>query len=143
MKYLFFIVFVYLCNDKIYAQQYADAIKGKWKSEDKKTVVEIYRQGDKYFGKIVWQAQPNDATTGKPRTDLENPDALKRNRPLMGLQVLYDLEFDDGYWQDGEIYNSQNGETYDVNIWLEGNDILKLKVYWYFTHQTQTWTREK
>lgn len=124
------------------AQNYADAIIGKWKSSDQKTIVEIFKKNDVYYGKIVWQAVPNDAN-GKPRTDLENPDASKRSRPLMGLEVMKDLEFEDGYWQDGEIYNSQDGKTYDCDIWLEGNDILKMKAYWYFMHDTQTWTRVK
>jgi uncharacterized protein (DUF2147 family) len=140
MNYLLTSCFIVLTVTVASAQQYADAITGKWKSEDKKTVVEIYRQGDVFYGKIVWQANPNDAN-GNPRKDTENPDPAKRNRPMMGLVVLYDLVYKDGFWQDGEIYNAQNGETYDAEVWLEGNDKLRLKIRWYFMHETQTWTR--
>lgn len=142
MKYFFSICFALVVASAVCAQAYSDAIVGKWKSEDKKTIVEIYKTGNTFSGKIAWQEIPNDAN-GNPRTDIENPDASKRNRPLLGLQVLYDLEFEDGYWQDGEIYNSQNGETYDVDVWLEGNDVLVLKVHWYFMSETQKWTRVK
>ena len=138
----FFILscFFLFLSSVAFSQSYADAILGKWKSEDGKTVVEIYKSGNEYKGKIVWLAVPNDGS-GNPRTDLENPDPKKRSRPLMGLTVLYHLYYEDGYWQDGEIYNSQNGETYDVDVWLEGKDTLNLKVYWYFMHETQTWKK--
>ncbi len=126
----------------ILAQSYSDAILGKWKSADGKTVVEIYKSGNIYSGKIVSLKVPNDAV-GNPRTDLQNPDAAKRNRPLLGLQVLTNLRFRDGYWSDGEIYNSQNGKSYTCDVWLEGNDLLKLKVYWYFMYQIEEWTRVK
>jgi uncharacterized protein (DUF2147 family) len=138
VSYCFFLFFTFTVS----AQQYTDAIIGKWKSEDQKTIVEIYKTGSTFSGKIVWQQNPNDAN-GNPRKDTENPDAAKRSRLLMGLLVLYHLKFEEGYWQDGEIYNSQNGETYDVDVWLEGNDILKLKIYFYFIHETQSWTRVK
>ncbi|HET8964224.1 MAG TPA: DUF2147 domain-containing protein [Chitinophagales bacterium] len=124
------------------AQSYSDAILGKWKSSDGKTTVEIYKSGNTYSGKIVGLQQSNDAS-GKPRTDLENPDASLRNRPLIGLLVLKNLKFKDGYWKDGEIYSSQNGKSYTCDIWLEGNDILKMKAYWYFMHQTEDWKRVK
>lgn len=140
MKFLVSFCFVLISFFSVSAQQYSDAIIGKWKSEDQKTIVEIFKTGNTFSGKIVWQANPNDAK-GNPRTDIENPDPAKRSRPLMGLTVVYNLTFEEGFWQDGEIYNSQNGETYDVEIWLEGNNTLKLKISWYFMHETQSWTR--
>lgn len=124
------------------AQSYSDAILGKWKSSDGKTTVEIYKSGNTYSGKIVGLQEPNDAA-GKPRTDLENPDAGLRKRPLIGLIVLQNLKFKDGYWKGGDIYSSQNGKSYTCDIWLEGNDILKMKAYWYFMHQTEEWRRVK
>ncbi|MBC8173052.1 MAG: DUF2147 domain-containing protein [Chitinophagales bacterium] len=143
MKIFTSVLFSVLFAFSLSAQSYSDAIIGKWKSEDKKTVVEIYKQGNVYLGKIVWIAQPIDTDTGKPRTDIENPDPAKRNVPLIGLVVMRNLQFKDGFWKDGEIYNSGNGETYDGDIWLENNDLLKMKAYWYFMSQTESWTREK
>lgn len=124
------------------AQSYSDAILGKWKSSDGKTTVEIYKSGNTYSGKIVGLQEPYDAS-GKPRTDIKNPDVSLRNRPLIGLLVLSNLKFKDGFWKGGDIYSSQNGKSYTCDVWLEGNDILKMKAYWYFMYHIEEWNRVK
>jgi uncharacterized protein (DUF2147 family) len=127
----------------LYAQGNPEAIVGVWVSENKKLKVELYNVNNKYFGKIVWQYEKIDPETGKPKLDKENPDESKRNRPIMGLQVLKDFVYKDGYWQNGYVYNSQNGKTYACEIWLDGKDVLVLRGYWGIVYHTETWTREK
>jgi uncharacterized protein (DUF2147 family) len=56
-------------------------------------------------------ADPND-------TDRHNPDASKRNRPLLGLPVLIDMKPTKSNRWEGRIYNAQNGKTYASNISL-------------------------
>ncbi len=123
------------------AQGNADAAIGKWLSENERCKVEIFKSGTKYYGKIVWLYEQKDPETGKPKTDLENPDASKRNVPLIGLMVLKNFVFKEGFWQDGEVYNSQNGSTYDCEFWLDGKDKLVLRGYWGFVYHTETWTK--
>lgn len=60
--------------------QYQDAIVGKWLSADGDGKVEIYKKGDKYYGKLVWLKEPNE-DNGTPKVDDENPDASKRSTP--------------------------------------------------------------
>lgn len=38
----------------------ADAVLGKWLNEDKDARIEIYKEGNSYFGKIVWLKEPNE-----------------------------------------------------------------------------------
>lgn len=142
-----FTYFISICTGILFlntgfSQTYADAIVGKWRSSDGKTKVEIYKSGNTYSGKIIWLSVPNDEH-GNPRTDKENPESSLRKRPLIGLQVLHSLKYEDGFWQDGKIYSSQNGKSYTCDIWLEGNDVLKMKVYWHFIYQIEEWTRVK
>ena len=60
----------------------ADAIIGEWYTENNKSVVKIYKQGGKYFGKIIWLKVPNDKN-GYPKKDKNNPD--KNKFVLVGL----------------------------------------------------------
>jgi uncharacterized protein (DUF2147 family) len=51
---------------KLSAQDFsADDILGVWLNEDKDAHVEIYKEGNKYFGKIIWLKNPIDDETGK------------------------------------------------------------------------------
>ncbi len=143
MKYGILILLLAIGLGRVSAQGNADAIKGVWLSENKRLKVEIYAVNNVYFGKILWLYEQNDPETGKPKLDKENPDPNKRSRPLIGLQVLKDFRFKDGFWQDGYVYNSQNGNTYACEIWLEGKDMLVLRGYWGFVYHTEKWTRVK
>ena len=109
MKLFITSLFFLLIHPALKAQGNADAVIGKWKSDNGRLIVEIYKSGNKYYGKIDWLYIQIDPETGKPRTDVENPDASKRNVPLIGLVVLKNFEFKDGFWQNGTVYNSQNG----------------------------------
>ncbi|MBR0321358.1 MAG: DUF2147 domain-containing protein, partial [Bacteroidales bacterium] len=51
----------------------AQDVIGKWKLGDGSAVVEIYKSGDSFNGKIVWLEEPTDAA-GKPSVDKNNPD---------------------------------------------------------------------
>ena len=57
--------------------------------------------------------------------------------------IMENLEKDDDEWDDGEILDPNNGKIYDCKIWLEGNDILKVRGYVGFFYRTQTWKRVK
>jgi hypothetical protein len=65
-------------------------IIGKWLSEDEEGVTEVYKQGDRFFGKITWLKKPNNVN-GKPFTDTENPEKSLRSRMLLGLFILQGL----------------------------------------------------
>ncbi|HBB58478.1 MAG TPA: DUF2147 domain-containing protein, partial [Chitinophagaceae bacterium] len=41
-----------------------DAIVGVWKTGEGNAMVRIYKNGEKYQGKIVWLKEPNDPETG-------------------------------------------------------------------------------
>jgi uncharacterized protein (DUF2147 family) len=62
-----------LCFGNAYAQKTgADAVLGTWVTGTGKGHVEIYKQGDRYFGKIVWLKEPNNEQ-GTPKVDKKNP----------------------------------------------------------------------
>ena len=123
----------------------ADRIIGKWYTEENKSLIEIYKKGDKYYGKMVWLKTPlNDE--GKPKVDDKNPDVKLQNTPLIGLVILHDMEYDgDNEWDDGEIYDPESGNTYSCLITLTNNNQIDMRGYIGFSlfGRSTTWVRKK
>src|SRR5437868_12069888 len=65
----------------------ADA-KGIWLTADGEAKIRIADCGGRLCGTIAWLKRPLDPNTGKPTLDKQNPDAGKRNRPLIGTAIL-------------------------------------------------------
>lgn len=126
----------------------ADDIVGVWLNEDKDAHVEIYNQGGKYFGKIIWLLHPNEDNATTPNLDDKNLDASLRSRPVMGLQLLTDFVFDgDDEWEDGKIYDPKSGKTYSCYIEFDDDNKGELKVRGFIgvslIGKTTYWTRVK
>ncbi len=125
----------------------ADDVLGIWFNEEKDAKIEMYKDGNKYFGKIVWLEEPIDPETGKPKLDDENPDEELQKRPVMGLLLVKDFTFDadDSEWDDGEIYDPKSGNTYSCYMKFDDGNRDKLKVRGYigvsWIGRTTYWTR--
>jgi uncharacterized protein (DUF2147 family) len=113
----------------------AQNILGKWATEAGDAQVEIYQQGDKYNGKIVWLKQ------GPETTDKHNPDAKLQSRKLMGVNILSNLVKKKDKWEGGSIYNPKNGKTYKCKIWVEKGHLM-VRGYLGPFYETQTWTKK-
>jgi len=82
---------------------------GVWLHANERVQVEIASCGDRLCGKIVWFRWPNDAQ-GLPLLDFKTPDPALRARALLGLTILDDLRrADESTWEDGRLYNPDNG----------------------------------
>lgn len=112
----------------IMAQAGGDKVIGKWFNEEKDAKVEIYKEGDKYFGKVIWLQTPNNEQ-GTPKLDKENPDEKLKTRPVLGLLLLKDFVYDDEEWEDGEIYDPKSGKTYSCYMEFEDDGSLMIKGY--------------
>lgn len=122
MKKLFIsmmLVFAPLCA------MMAQDVVGKWKLDDGSAIVEIYRQGDVFNGKIVWLQHPTQAD-GSPAVDANNPDSKLRSRRLIGLNMLSGLKKVGSEYTGGLIYDPGNGKTYNCSMKVDG-DVLKVR----------------
>jgi uncharacterized protein (DUF2147 family) len=117
-----------------------NTVVGKWLSESKKGITEIYEVNGKFYGKLVWLKEPNDAT-GKLKLDKENKNESLRTSPILGLVILKDFVIRDGEWKDGTIYDPENGKTYKCTMWLKDVNTIKVRGYWGPFYRTQIWTR--
>lgn len=103
----------------------AQDVIGKWKLDDGSAIVEVYKSGDAYNGKIVWLEGPNDPS-GKPASDTNNPDKALRSRKLIGLNMLSGLKKNGGEYTGGSIYDPGNGKTYNCSMKVDG-DVLHVR----------------
>lgn len=114
----------------------ADSIAGLWEVEAGDGHIEIFRCGEKYCGSIVWLKEavyPLDdigKMPGKPLVDRQNPKKELRGRPLIGLRMMEGYTFrGNNLWDEGKIYNTENGKTYSSRISLKSRDRLELRGY--------------
>ena len=135
-----------LCFGNTYAQKTgADAVLGTWVTGSGKGHVEIYKQGNKYFGKIVWLQEPN-TEQGTPKVDKNNPDAKLRTQPILGLVNLRDFTFEgDNEWEDGKVYDPEKGKDYSCQMTLTDPNTLEVRGYIGISliGRTDTWKRVK
>lgn len=107
-----------------------DALIGVWEPSHGKARIKIDRIAGKYYGKIVWLREPNDPDTGNPKVDKNNPDASMRDVPLRGYRMLKDFVYQgDGVWEEGTIYDPENGKTYNCEIKLKDDNTIEIRGY--------------
>lgn len=118
----------------------AQNITGRWNTVDDETgkvksVVEINVRNGVASGRIVEIKDParQTATCTKCTDD-------RKDRPILGLEIMRGLKEDDGEWSGGTVIDPENGKTYDCRIWVE-NGQLKMRGYIGFLYRTQTWVR--
>ena len=119
----FFVVIMFILAP--FAASFAQDVVGKWKLSDGTAIVEVYKDGDVFNGKIVWLKNPTEPNGG-PAVDKNNPDAKLRSRQLIGLNMLSNLKAKDGEYSGGVIYDPGNGKTYYCSMEVDG-DILKVR----------------
>ena len=129
MRPKFFIISIFMLgcviSGNLYAQANPDAILGIWLNEEKDAKIKIYKEGGKFFGKIVWHKTGDDISA----YDENNPDPELQKRKKVGLVILTGFEFDDGQWEEGEVYDPKNGKTYSCVIKLQKDGVLYVRGY--------------
>ena len=109
------------------AAENPDAALGVWKNGEGTGMIQIFKKGDRYFGRLVWLKVPN-TPEGKPRTDVNNPDEAKRTTPLKGLTNMRDFKYSGaGKWEEGKIYDPKNGSDYNCEMTLTDPNTLEVR----------------
>ena len=83
----------------------ADPI-GEWRVANGNANIRIDNCNGALWGVISWEREPGGV-------DAQNPNPAERKRPTLGMPILLDMKpTRPGLWQ-GEVYNAENGKTYD------------------------------
>jgi len=115
-----------------------DPILGKWENPSGEGRIEIYKKGDKFFGKLFWI---KDAK----KQDVKNPDDKLKGRLIQGLEILTNFKKEGDTYQGGQIYDPKSGKTYSCKMTLKGTDKLDIRGYMGISllGRSETWKKIK
>jgi uncharacterized protein (DUF2147 family) len=121
---------------------------GRWQTVDDvtgkpKSIVSIWEDSGKLYGKIEQILNP----------DPDNPEHIckhcqgdLKDKPEIGLRILWDMNKDGEQWSGGKILDPHNGKIYRCSLSLEDGG-KKLKVRGFIgislLGRTQYWTRQE
>ncbi|MEZ5040650.1 MAG: DUF2147 domain-containing protein [Saprospiraceae bacterium] len=118
---------------------------GTWKTIDDnsgeaRSHVEIYEQNGRFFGKI------SKLLKSEPGVVCDECKGDKKDKPVLGLVIIENLQANKDYWKGGTILDPESGNDYNCSIWFEDGNTEVLKVrgkHWTGLYRTQTWYRVK
>lgn len=126
---------------------FAQSSIGKWvtiddKTNKKKSIVELYKEGDKIYGKIIY-LYPREGREPNAKCDKCTDD--RKGEPLVGLQIVRELTWNGGAWEGGTIVDPETGKIYTLKMWVDSQNPDKLNVRGYIGpfFRTQTWVKVK
>lgn len=112
----------------------AQELAGTYLSQSGATKVRLSPCGAAFCGTIVW--------VSKPGNDVNNPDPARRDRPLVGIPMIYGMTATGPGTYSGKLYDYQNGKTYTGKLKVAGSDLeLSGCVLGGLLCQSQTWKR--
>lgn len=122
---------------------------GIWYTDGDESIIKVHpcaSDASTYCGTMVWLKEPTESD-GSPKLDKLNKDPAKKNKPLIGLDILVHMKADDDHWT-GKAYNPEDGKLYDVTFKVktdkEENDQADLRgCILRFLCKTETFNRAK
>ncbi|MEM6782061.1 MAG: DUF2147 domain-containing protein [Pseudomonadota bacterium] len=118
----------------------ASAPEGYWMTENEQAIIKIEKCDAELCGYLYWIKDQSR------QFDDQNPNPDLQTRPLCGLKILTKFQQNPRntkLWDDGEIYKSDEGDTYSGYIRVDSNDEIYLRGYVGISlfGKSQIWTR--
>ena len=139
---LIHLILLVLLLPATYAQSPNNLTRGTWANEDHTIHVKFTQKGKSYSAQLVWMVQPNNEN-GNPKQDVNNPEKGLRNRPVLGIPIIWGLELKDKQWIDGTIYSPKKGILAKCQLEMPDTNTLVLKISKGIFSATKTWKRIK
>jgi uncharacterized protein (DUF2147 family) len=122
----------------------SDALLGTWESAEKDGHMAFYKNGSTYAARLIWGIHITEADRKTSKKDTKNPDPALRSRNIVGITYITGLQYKDGVYGGGRIYNPLDGNTYDCKITLENGDVhLRAYMGLPILGETRIWKRLK
>jgi uncharacterized protein (DUF2147 family) len=102
---------------------------GLWLAKDG-TKIRVSPCGSNLCGFVVQSSSPVDPATGRPPTDKNNADPTKRNRPLIGAEILISMHHEGATRWSGQLYNIKDGNNYSGNLIETGPSSIRIEGCW-------------
>ncbi len=137
---VFCCLFSLLSVGTLWAQD--NSITGLWKTiddetGDEKSIVKLYEEDGKYFGRIV-KLFRKAGEEQNPVCDECPADDPRKDQPLIGMEIIKNLEKSGDVYKGGTILDPGKGKIYKCKLWLEEGK-LQVRGYVAFFFRTQTW----
>ena len=114
---------------------------GVWLTQAGDARVKVSKCSGGLCGVIVGLKDPIDPANGKPQVDDKNPNPALKKRPMIGLSLFSGMQpSGPGKWS-GQIYNADDGGTYDSHVTFGGGDALRVEGCVGMICGGETWTR--
>ena len=111
-------------------------LKGKDKGKER-SQVEIFEKDGVFYGKIVkLTSLPENALCTQCKKE-------RKDKPLMGMLILWGLKKEAGRYVEGKIYDVEAGKEYKCSIVQITPDRLKITASVLFLSESHYWTRVK
>jgi len=124
---LFILALLLIWSNVIIAQSKSDDILGVYLNPNGNSKIKIYKVDNQYLGKIIWLKEPLDKN-GNAKKDVENSNKELRNRLVIGLVTLTDLQFIDDDWTDGKMYSPERGKSIGFEVVSITKESMKIKI---------------
>ncbi len=108
-----FVLMLWPVSGKSSTDHSPDQILGRWLFPAKGSSIDVYRAGDRYFGRIA-----DVSPTGQQQFGLAKNQLLIRN-----------LAFDGSGWSGGELIHPKTGNHFDVELKMRDARTLSATVY--------------
>jgi uncharacterized protein (DUF2147 family) len=99
---------------------------GLWLTRDG-AKIRVSPCGRDLCGFIAGFNSPIDPATGRPFMDKNNADPAKRNRPLVGAEILISMHHEDPTRWSGRVYNVKDGRNYSGNLIETGPSSIRIE----------------
>ena len=116
---------------------------GVWKTIDDETkapkaLVRITEANGVVTGKIDKLLSPD----AKPDAKCDKCEDDRKDKPIVGMEIIRDVKKDDDVWAGGTILDSAKGKVYKTRLKpVDGGKKMEVRGYIGFFYRTQVWER--
>jgi len=140
---LLFVLLIAIQGGPAYATDSSSPL-GLWKTIDDKTgqprsLVRIYSEGGRFFGRIEQSFTPGAETRVCDRCTDD-----RKNHPIIGLIIIRNVKLSDGEYAGGDILDPDSGTVYRCKFHLEQDGtrlVVRGFIGFALLGRSQTWQR--
>ena len=127
LQIIILVILIFCLTQNLFSQSKAEnSFLGKWLTEDKNYVVEIYKENELFFGKVIKSYRLED----------KNKDAS------MVEKVIKNMKLKNNVLSGGQVFDDESKKYFDGKIVIDGEKI-KIKIIYMLMSFSETWIREK
>ncbi len=107
-------------------------VRGLWASDE--SILSVYEEDGQLHGQVIAVMDPvytikeDVDRAGQHRLDDNNPEKTLKERPIIGLQIFSEYQYDGSKWR-GKIYDPESGNTYQSRMKINRDGRLEIRGY--------------